>query len=135
MDDFTWGATRKVDGEEKETGVSQKQGEFDGSDINLFTYSAWMKIRNGHAPSSNLSRARYQRDVMDRSHSVMRVRMESESSWGSKSSTLSNSSLDESRNSIISNILDGRHSPERSDSRRVVTGLSSLSGALEPQEP
>jgi hypothetical protein len=48
MDDFSWGETRKVQGETKDEKHGGKQGEFDGSDIMMKTWADWLIAKNFH---------------------------------------------------------------------------------------
>ncbi|KAI8825355.1 chitin synthase-domain-containing protein [Chytriomyces cf. hyalinus JEL632] len=45
FDDFSWGATRKVAGEDVGHDHSAREGEFDGKGINMKRWSEWVKIR------------------------------------------------------------------------------------------
>ncbi|KAJ3059316.1 Chitin synthase, class 3 [Podochytrium sp. JEL0797] len=45
FDDFSWGATRKVAGEDVNHDHSKREGEFDGKGINMKRWSEWVKVR------------------------------------------------------------------------------------------
>ncbi|KAJ1559473.1 Chitin synthase, class 3, partial [Cladochytrium tenue] len=45
FDDFSWGETRRVMGEVKGHDHSAKEGEFDGSGINMKRWSEWVQVR------------------------------------------------------------------------------------------
>ncbi|KAJ3290560.1 Chitin synthase, class 3 [Rhizoclosmatium sp. JEL0117] len=45
FDDFSWGATRRVAGEDLTHDHSAREGEFDGKGINMKRWSEWVKLR------------------------------------------------------------------------------------------
>ncbi|KAI9333860.1 chitin synthase-domain-containing protein [Obelidium mucronatum] len=45
FDDFSWGATRRVAGEDLSHDHSAREGEFDGKGINMKRWSEWVKVR------------------------------------------------------------------------------------------
>ncbi|KAJ3039019.1 Chitin synthase, class 3 [Rhizophlyctis rosea] len=46
MDDFTWGQTRKTSGDVKGEDHSRREGEFDGTGINMRRWSEWVRERS-----------------------------------------------------------------------------------------
>ncbi|KAJ3296492.1 hypothetical protein HDU79_006517 [Rhizoclosmatium sp. JEL0117] len=44
FDDFSWGATRKVSGEDVKHDHSAREGEFDGKGINMKRWSEWVQV-------------------------------------------------------------------------------------------
>ncbi|KAI8614433.1 chitin synthase-domain-containing protein [Chytriomyces sp. MP71] len=57
FDDFSWGATRKVAGEDVGHDHSAREGEFDGKGINMKRWSEWVKVRR-----QEHERLEYERD-------------------------------------------------------------------------
>ena len=48
FDDFSWGATRKVDGESTQDDHSKREGEFDPSKVPFLHVQDWLQMMNGH---------------------------------------------------------------------------------------